>query len=450
MEGYTSVNSPFVLKDGMQSPSLKCLFSPTPLKNLSTVETTKGETSTPQHNERVEETNEPTLLVSTLDKELEKAQQGQLPTCRRLLLPSSKRKSSLRATKNNTRDLASFTMEEAIQAATERTRVHNKRVLSLIASRDPVEEISPDEFWKHSKYHLYLTEEHSEEHHGDEFEGLSSPLTMGTDNQTTPTKRLQSVDKLSNNDKQLEPYIEKSVNAMESNYPSTTPCTVQVDFEVQQSNFNDENETVDWEDDTFPYVMHPHEDSDLPIDRQEYSSHPHSFKIQHVGGMTLNCDSASPSPNVVPKRPKNEKSDETVARKRQTSTIRKSESKQGPPRELRFLPAARETDGLHEVGSGLRRSQRTRFPVLKFWKNETILYERRDSRQFPTIAGILAYPDTPQEENCRKSKRRRRVQHHNSRSKHRLAGHSSSTEDSDSADEERIGGSLSDARQGVH
>jgi hypothetical protein len=46
-------------------------------------------------------------------------------------------------------------------------------------------------------------------------------------------------------------------------------------------------------------------------------------------------------------------------------------------------------EGSRDQNEIIRRSKRQRFPVLKFWKGETIVYERRKSQIMPTIAEIV-------------------------------------------------------------
>lgn len=43
----------------------------------------------------------------------------------------------------------------------------------------------------------------------------------------------------------------------------------------------------------------------------------------------------------------------------------------------------------HETDGPVRRSRRQRFPVLKFWKNEMVTYERRTSQAIPTVSRVL-------------------------------------------------------------
>lgn len=48
--------------------------------------------------------------------------------------------------------------------------------------------------------------------------------------------------------------------------------------------------------------------------------------------------------------------------------------------------------GQEEVGG--RRSTRQRFPVLKYWRNETVRYERRLSQAIPTISQVVVDVDS--------------------------------------------------------
>ncbi|KAA8499914.1 hypothetical protein FVE85_7499 [Porphyridium purpureum] len=50
---------------------------------------------------------------------------------------------------------------------------------------------------------------------------------------------------------------------------------------------------------------------------------------------------------------------------------------------------ARETSPTHGSHANVRRSSRIRFPVLKFWKNERVVYERRQSMDMPVISEII-------------------------------------------------------------
>lgn len=61
-------------------------------------------------------------------------------------------------------------------------------------------------------------------------------------------------------------------------------------------------------------------------------------------------------------------------------------------RELKHLPVERARKAMEKEDdnpTGLRRSTRQRFPRLKHWKNECIVYERRKSQIMPTISEII-------------------------------------------------------------
>jgi hypothetical protein len=68
-------------------------------------------------------------------------------------------------------------------------------------------------------------------------------------------------------------------------------------------------------------------------------------------------------------------------------------------RELKHLDVARARKAISRAeeqmpadeNEPVRKSKRQRFPVLKYWKNETILYERRKSQIMPTIAEITIF-----------------------------------------------------------
>lgn len=86
-----------------------------------------------------------------------------------------------------------------------------------------------------------------------------------------------------------------------------------------------------------------------------------------------------------------------------------------PRREMRSLDVARARRALereqqdNEGGEGVRRSNRQKFPVLKWWKSESIKYERRQSRLMPTIAQIeLASSDSEEHVYAQPAARRRR------------------------------------------
>jgi hypothetical protein len=89
-----------------------------------------------------------------------------------------------------------------------------------------------------------------------------------------------------------------------------------------------------------------------------------------------------------------------------TTTARTQSRPGGHPRqwrELKHLDVARARKAMERGREGAavvgessddrqentRRSKRQRFPVLKFWKGETIVYERRKSQIMPTIAEIV-------------------------------------------------------------
>jgi hypothetical protein len=73
-------------------------------------------------------------------------------------------------------------------------------------------------------------------------------------------------------------------------------------------------------------------------------------------------------------------------------------------RELQHLDVARarkamaQSEGASEDQLSVRKSKRQRFPVLKYWKNETILYERRKSQIMPTIAEITISAPSEEED----------------------------------------------------
>lgn len=96
-----------------------------------------------------------------------------------------------------------------------------------------------------------------------------------------------------------------------------------------------------------------------------------------------------------------------------TGTGAKAAKVNVPKREMRSLDVARarralEREGEDEIEEGVRRSRRQKFPVLKWWKSESITYERRDSRLMPTIAQIeLASSDSEQHVAARPAPRRR-------------------------------------------
>ncbi|GJQ13380.1 hypothetical protein GpartN1_g5171.t1 [Galdieria partita] len=384
-------------KSPIATPQLKALFSPSPIKKNADCNNTDS-----LQEERNLDDEHQQLHVLTLAQALEHAQKHGLPKQRRILLPSSKRKNSLRT--KVARENTPVTTEEAIQATMERIGTRHHRILNLIASRDPMDTImTAEEFWNTESHIHHVDSEHSRD------------TSCNDTTSSTPVHSATS-------------RIQKAVQNEETDYPwitqvdidtsTTTPCTVQVDFDIPHASENDD----------FSYEISPNHDDDLYLQQDIHDQHKHAYKIQHVGGMTVDSHSKG-NVSHPSKRPKEVN---PAGKSTQNWLTRKTENRRGQPRELRFLPTSREGDGLRQVGSGIRRSQRTRFPVLKFWKNETILYERRDSRQFPTIAGILAYPDTPQEEE-RKSRRRRRRGNHSSRTvSSGTVEYSSGTETSDS------------------
>ncbi|EME26375.1 uncharacterized protein Gasu_59930 [Galdieria sulphuraria] len=362
----------------IKTPYLKKLFSPSPTKE----NVHSNDIHSLEEEKKPYDSQQPNILP--LAEALEYAQKYGLPKQRRILLPSSKRKSSLRTNKV-ARETIHLTTEEAIQATIERIGPRRHRILSLIASRDPMDTITSEDFWK------------PESQVDDNEQEQSSDTRSNHSTSTPPVLHSTGIQNTVQSDEMDYPWV-KQVDGYTS---TTTPCTVQVDFDVPQTTEND--------DLSFSYEMVANDEDEIYL-QQDIHDHPkHAYKIQHVAGLTVDCDSKGTSSHPS-KRPKGINS---PSKNKQSLETRKTENRRGQPRELRFLPTSREDDGLRQIGSGVRRSQRTRFPVLKFWKNETILYERRDSRQFPTIAGILAYPDTPQEE--RRSQRRRRRGKHYSR-----------------------------------
>jgi hypothetical protein len=390
----------------LSTPTLEKLYSPTPIK-------TNKDSDHISEQEKNQTTSPPPLHVLPLAEALECALKNGLPPQKRILYPSSKRKSLLRTTTTTTtttaaaklRETAHATTEEAIQATMERIGPRHPRILNLIATRDPMDTITAEQFWNAK---VAVEEE--------EKSGQPSSCFWETRSRhhhhptTSPGRRMLQDDPVDTTVDEEED-VATSTRLWKTpmnggGYTSaTTPCTVQVDFDnIPQANEENDDLSFSYDmsspqnEDEHMYVQHPPPSPPPMHDQQR-----HPYKIQHVAGMTVGLDSNENSSQPC-KRPKTTKNVQNFGR-------RNAENRQ--PRELRFLPASREGDGLREVGSGLRRSQRTRFPVLKFWKNETILYERRDSRQFPTIAGILAYPDTPQEEmeELRKKRRRRGKAH---------------------------------------
>ena len=90
----------------------------------------------------------------------------------------------------------------------------------------------------------------------------------------------------------------------------------------------------------------------------------------------------------APKKKRSRKAKATKqSRKRGQNTTKRAGQKRW--RELKSLPTSLVTTNEDATDEGLRRSKRQRFPRLKFWRNETVSYERRLSQAIPTIAEVL-------------------------------------------------------------
>lgn len=96
------------------------------------------------------------------------------------------------------------------------------------------------------------------------------------------------------------------------------------------------------------------------------------------------CDlSIGPRPDKVKKKKK-----KVSKRKRKREPIPRRPRKSQRLNDLRVINYENEEDD-HDDLSGLRRSQRQRFPILKFWKNEAVRFERRMSQSMPHVSQVV-------------------------------------------------------------
>ncbi|KAI0566967.1 hypothetical protein FGB62_5g258 [Gracilaria domingensis] len=91
------------------------------------------------------------------------------------------------------------------------------------------------------------------------------------------------------------------------------------------------------------------------------------------------------------------KSKRVATRKKASKKVEKSKNRgKRQWRELTHLPVG---EVRIEDGPGPRRSKRQRFPRLKYWKNEVVSYERRNSQIMPTVSQVFVdIGDTDSEE----------------------------------------------------